>query len=33
MLITGDTHGEQGRFYEILSQAKRDDIIIVTGDF
>ncbi len=33
MLVTGDTHGEQGRFYEILSQAKRDDIIIVTGDF
>ena len=32
MLITGDTHGEQGRFNEILAQAKQNDIIIVCGD-
>ena len=32
MLITGDTHGEQNRFHEILSQAKRNDIILICGD-
>lgn len=32
MLITGDTHGEQSRFHEILSQAKRNDIILICGD-
>lgn len=32
MLVTGDTHGEQSRFNEILAQAKRNDIILVCGD-
>ncbi|MBE6664909.1 MAG: metallophosphoesterase [Ruminococcaceae bacterium] len=32
MLVTGDTHGEQNRFNEILSQAKRNDIILICGD-
>jgi len=30
--ITGDTHGEQSRFLEILSQTKRGDTLIVCGD-
>lgn len=32
MLVTGDIHGEQSRFNEILAQAKRNDIILVCGD-
>ena len=32
MLVTGDTHGEQSRFNEILAQAKKNDIILICGD-
>lgn len=32
MLITGDTHRDQKRFEQILSQAKPGDIIIICGD-
>ena len=31
--VTGDTHGEYGRILEFDKKLKKDDAIIVCGDF